>query len=134
MNSSITDFFSLELEGWNESLSFYKDEISRSSDWLQSIVRLNTIPDLGIRVKKYFSAYERIQEEIDAILVKIKKMSAGLEEEEGMQNEKMVHETVIREQHELRSGMQELEKKYIGLKYECDEFVANTLAVQQHRQ
>jgi hypothetical protein len=123
----------LELEGWKESLSFYKEEILRSSDWLQSIVRLNTVPDLGIRVKKYFSAYERIQGEIESVLIKITKMSTGLEEEEGMQNEGMVHETLIREQHELRGSMQELEKKYIGLKYDCDQFVADTLIIQQHR-
>jgi hypothetical protein len=133
MRNSVSEFFLLELEGWNESLTFYKQEISRSSDWLKSILQLNTVPGLATRVEYYMDEYLKVGSEIEQLLEKITKMNSDLNEDELPEEAGPVKDAFITAQKELRSGMQTLEKKYLELKYECDEFVAATLAVQQHR-
>lgn len=133
MRNSVSEFFLLELEGWNESLLFYKEEIGRSSDWLKSILQLNTVPGLALRVEHYMAEYSKAGSEIGELIGKVGKMSADLSEDELPDEAGPVKDAFITGQKDLRARMQALEKKYLELKYECDEFVAATLAVQQHR-
>lgn len=133
MRNSVSGFFLLELEGWNDSLSFYKQEIERSSDWLKSILQLNTVPGLALKVEHYMAEYSKVGSEIEQLLEKVGKMSADLNEDELPDEAGPVKDAFIAGQKDMRARMQVLEKKYLELKYECDEFVAATLAVQQHR-
>lgn len=130
MRNSISEFFLLELEGWTESLGFYLEEIKRSSEWLSSILKLNTVPGLSMKVEHYLQEYDRISGEINALSGKMKELISRLSGEDMYPPDGPIEEAFVIGQKEMRMKMQKLEKKYLELKYECDEFVAGTLAVQ----
>jgi hypothetical protein len=131
MRNSISEFFITELEGWKESLAFYKQETERSSEWLKAIIQFNTVPGLARQVEHYLLDFEKASQQMADFGSRILSSQGRLLEHEDLDDSKK--DTYLLNQKQLRAEMQEIEKKFLELKYESDAFVADALVVQQQK-
>jgi hypothetical protein len=118
------------MEGWKESISFYEQEIERSFSLLKTVIQLNTIPDLAAKVDHFYRGYENHLQSMKTFEHKLNEIEDTLMSGEEPKENLLIGDMETSRQKDSRNEMQRMESAYLEYKYQVDEFIAETLIVQ----
>ena len=127
MSTTIAGYYTEELTDWNNCIKFYDEEIGEIEKKLAEVIRRNGIVDIAGKV-------EAKQKFLDIIADKFYKLQVAFREQEAdlktdhtfIDNSRLDIETEL-EQNDLRHRMQETEKEYIDIKFDCYHFLSGIL-------
>lgn len=127
MATVISSYYSSELSDWNNSIRFYEEEIEGLTRQLGEVVSRNSIVGIAARV-------ETEQDILNQVTDRFYRFQAELEEQEKMLtsdsnyiDDSGVTDEIREKQDQLRAGMQDLEKDFIDMKFNCYRFLSDTL-------
>lgn len=130
MTTSIAEYYLDELYDWKSAIELYIEGIDESTEWLKTILKLDSVPALAANVEHYLSLLQLSRQNLNEI-----KSSIGSSERKLYANKipvtnETLSEQVRKEHTQLRRQMHIVEKAYLDVKYECDEYLANLVDFQ----
>jgi hypothetical protein len=130
MTTSIAEYYLDELYDWRSAIDLYLEEIDDSEEWLQSILRFDSVPALAAKVEHHLNQLFLSKEN----LLKIKS-STQSSEQKFFKDQVPVGNDIVTEElkinhKKLREEMHKVEKEYLDIKYDCDEFLADAVEIQ----
>lgn len=133
MANNIAAYYMDELMDWNHLITFFGQEMNEMTSKLSEVIQLNTIPDIADKVEleqakinAVFEKFIRLQKQI-AEQVKAFRTDGTLKSNEAIGND------TERWQHNFRNRMQEMEKEYVDIKYNCYNFLSDVLNKQSKK-
>lgn len=130
MTTSIAGYFIDELYKWRHSIEFHLEEIDEFTELLDEVIRRDTIPNMAAMAEHFLNhlglhrqQFFNLKKEADAM------EGRYLENELPIQNE-LVTMPLRQNQNHLRNEMRKTELSFLGLKYDCDKFLSETLMKQ----
>lgn len=127
MATSIAEHYSDELDNWIQSLNFYNIEMDLLESKLYEIVRRNCIVGIAEKVNIYQVRLSNLSEKFDSLIETIEQQETELKVDDKLVEDFLINYETEKQQSELRTTMQRLEKKYIDVKYECNNFLTEIL-------
>ena len=129
----ISGFFILEVNSWKETLSFYISEMTTLEEWLIKLLQFDTVPDLGKRVENYLNTMTSYTSRMKRMLKQLESFEDELYEDDEPVDNDQITESIRKGQVDFRQAVREMELDYLYLKNECDNFVADSLIIQNIR-
>jgi ABC-type phosphate transport system auxiliary subunit len=127
MAISIAEHYSDELDNWVQSLNFYNIEMDLIESKLYEIVKRNCIVGIAEKVNTYQVRLSNLSEKFDSLLETIELQEAELKIDGKLVDDFRINYETENQQTELRTKMQDLEKKYVDVKQDCNTFLSETL-------
>jgi hypothetical protein len=127
MAISIAEHYSDELDNWVQSLNFYNIEMDLIESKLYEIVKRNCIVGIAEKVNSYQVRLSNLSEKFDSLLETIELQEAELKIDGKLVDDFRINYETENQQTELRTKMQDLEKKYVDVKQDCNTFLSETL-------
>ncbi|SDN12844.1 hypothetical protein SAMN05421813_14511 [Daejeonella rubra] len=127
MATSIAEHYSDELDNWVQSLNLYTIEMDLLESKLYEIVRRNCIVGIAEKVNTYQVRLSNLSEKFDSLLETIEQQEEELKIDDKLVEDSLINYETEKQQSELRTKMQEIEKKYIDVKYDCNNFLTESL-------
>lgn len=130
MTNSVAEYYLNELYDWKSAIELYLEEIEDSEEWLQSILRYDSVPALPAKVEHCLNQLFLSRNKFLKIRSAIQSAERKLYKEQmPVDNNILTKET--RQAHKrLRGEMHETEKEYLDVKYDCNEFLENAVEIQ----
>ena len=127
MAKTIAEHYSEELENWDQSLKFYATEMDHIESKLYEILRRNTVVGLAEKVNSYQMLLGNLSEKFDDLLESIEEQEAELKSDGRLLEDALINFETEKLQSELRQKMEGVEKKFIAVKYDCNNFLTEVL-------
>jgi hypothetical protein len=127
MDRSIAEHYSDELDNWVQSLNFYSIEMDFLESKLNEIIRRNSIVGIAEKVNTYQIRLSNLSEKFDSLIEGIELQESELKIDGKLVDDFLINYETEKLQSELRTKMQGLEKKYVDVKQECNNFLTDTL-------
>ncbi|WP_395627311.1 hypothetical protein [Daejeonella sp.] len=127
MAKTIAEHYSEELENWDQSLKFYATEMDHIESKLYEILRRNSVVGLAEKVNSYQTLLGNLSEKFDSILESIEEQEAELTSDGQLLEDALINFETEKLQSELRQKMKGVEKKFISVKYDCNNFLTEVL-------
>jgi len=127
MATSIAEHYSDELDNWVHSLNLYTIEMDLLESKLYEIIRRNCIVGIAEKVNTYQVRLSNLSEKFDSLLETFEQQEAELKIDDKLVEDSLINFETENQQSELRTKMQEIEKKYIDVKYDCNNFLTESL-------
>lgn len=130
MTNSIAEYYLDELNDWQTAIDLYLEAIDNSEEWLQSLLHFNSVPALAAKVEHYLNTLLLSKEHLRQIKTIILSGERILYKDHVPVDDDIVTEE-LRDSHRLlRKEMHRAEKEYLDTKYDCDEFLASAIEIQ----
>jgi len=127
MATTIAEHYSDELDNWVQSLNFYNVEMDLLESKLYEVVRRDCIVGIAEKVNAYQERLSNLSEKFDSFIETIELQEAELKIDGKLIDDFLINYETDKQQSELRTKMHELEKKYVDVKHECNNFLTETL-------
>lgn len=127
MSKKIAEYFLDELISWEQSIHFYKEEMSALGLQLDEIIQRNSIVDIAAKVEAHQILLNEILDRFNNILIEILRQKKIIQPQSGVLSDIDLSNQIRYQQDDLRSLVQNAEKEYIDVKYFCYEFLSETL-------
>jgi hypothetical protein len=130
MVTSIAEYYMEELEDWKNIIALHLHEIDELEEWLNIILQYDTVPMFEAKGEHYLNQFHLFKQNWLKLRKTIETLEARLLTDERPIENKLVSDELKAEQKELRNKMRNIEKDYIDTKYDCDDFVAETVTTR----
>ena len=127
MPTIVSDHFADELTEWNESLVFYTEEIKAFTHKLGEVIRRNSIIGIAEKVEAHQIRLNQIAEKFHKLQKLIHQQELALKMDDSLIDDSMISRESEKQQVDLRVKMQDIEKEYIDIKFDCYHFMAGVL-------
>lgn len=120
------EFYHSELTDWNKSLEFYEDEIRSYNNRLRDVVTRNTKMNV-LNGTEHFQKQFTLQNEQFELLkhdIQEQERKLGINMPD---DDKLINQPVLEDQHLLRDKLQEAEKTFIETKHGFYRFLSAVL-------
>lgn len=133
MTTSIAEYYLDELYDWRTSIDLYVEQISDAEGSLKDIVRFNTIPDLAAKVEHFLSQLFISKQNLLYLKTFVQSFERKLYREHTPVSNESITEDLKEKQNQLRKDMHSVEKEYLEVKYNCDQFLAYAVTIQSKK-
>lgn len=127
MATTIAEYYTGELETWNQHINSYRREIFEIEARLAEVIHRNTIPNIANLVEEQQGRLNQISMRLSRLLDQFQTQKAALKQNSNFIDDTLVNAEIEKHQNALRKFMQQSEKKYIDIKHECSGFISDTL-------
>ena len=127
MPNTIAEYYIDELLEWNKTINFYNGEVEEFTQKLGDIIRRNSIPGIAARVEAHQTLLNRLSEKFYKLQMLMKEQEAVLKTDSTLIDDTLINTETEKRQNELRRKMQAAEKEYIDVKFDCYNFLSETL-------
>lgn len=127
MATTIAEYYTDELETWNQHINFYRREIFEMETRLAEVIHRNTIPDIAKLVEEQQGRLNKVSIRFSRLLDQFHKQKAALKQNSNFIDNTLINAEIENHQNALRKFMQQSEKKYIDIKHQCSGFISDTL-------
>jgi exonuclease VII large subunit len=127
MPSKIAEYFIDELETWNQNINSYRQQMFKMENKLAEIIQRNTIPNIAELVEEQQQGINKISIRFFQLSDQLEKQRSLLKKNDDVIDDTMISSEIEKHQNALRKFMQQSEKKYIGIKHDCSNFISQTL-------
>lgn len=127
MATTIAEYYTDELETWNQHINSYRREMFEMETRLAEIIHRNTIPNIADLVEEQQGRLNKISIKFFQLLDQFQKQKATLKVDSNLIDNTLINAEIEKRQNALRKFMQQSEKKYIDIKHECSSFISDTL-------
>lgn len=130
MDSSLASYYSNELAEWRDMLHFHVQEIEEFEVWLNEVLQHNTVPNLAAKTEHFFADFAAQRHQFELLAGQVYGLQTQLVKEDQPISDEQIT-TVLEDHHKaLREQMLQSEKKFLDLKYECHQFLSDTVGRQ----
>ncbi|MGE5521560.1 MAG: hypothetical protein ACM3VS_16665 [Candidatus Dadabacteria bacterium] len=130
MTISIAEYYLEELEDWRNTIHVYLQEIELTQEWLQEILQQNSVIGIAAKVEHFANWAELSKIKLSELHDKIGSLEMQLYEKDIPLGNELISPGMNSEQKQLRFNMSTIEREYLDTKYNCSEFVAESLLKQ----
>lgn len=127
MATTIAQYFTDEMVDWQQSISFYREELNELGQKLFEVIRRNTIVDIAARAGVHQSLLDEISYKFSKLQLEIELQEAKLKTDSTLVDNTLINNETENHQAELRRKMRATEKEFIDVKFECYNFLYRTL-------
>jgi predicted nuclease with TOPRIM domain len=127
MAKTIAEHYTEELENWDQSLKFYATEMDHIESKLYEILTRNSVVGLAEKVNTYQLRLGNLSEKFDDLFESIEEQEAELITDGHLLEDALINFETEKLQSELRQKMKGVEKKFITVKYDCNNFLTQVL-------
>lgn len=127
MATTISQHYSDELLDWVQSISFYNEEMDEIEQKMLDVIRRNSIVGIAKKVNDHQILLHQLSDKFDRLQEEIKHQEAELKMDNTLVDDAFINYETEKLQAELRSKMQAAEKEYIDVKFQCYNFLSETL-------
>lgn len=133
MTNSIAEYYLDELHDWRTSINLYVEEIDDAEEWLKDVLRFNTIADLAAKVEKHINELFISKQNLLYLESFVKSFEKQLTIDKVPVRNEGINDDLKEKQKQLRKDMHTVEKEYLDVKYNCDDFLAYAVAIQNRK-
>ena len=126
MATTISQHYTDELLDWEQSISFYNEEMDEIEQKMLDVIRRNCIVGIAKKVNDHQTLLHHLSFKFDRLQEEIKQQEAELKMDSALVDDAFINYETEKLQAELRSKMQAAEKEYIDVKFECYNFLSET--------
>lgn len=127
MPNTIAEYYIDELLEWNKSIIFYNGEVEEFTLKLGDVIRRNSIPGIAARVEAHQILFNRLSEKFYKLQMMMKEQEGVLKTDSTLIDDTLINNETEKRQNELRRKMLAAEKEYIDVKFDCYNFLSETL-------
>ena len=134
MPTSIAEYYINELNDWEDAISLHIEEIDQLEEWLKEVLRNNTVVNLAGKVEHYLNNLFLTKQNLGILKAKIRDGEDKLYKGEIPIGNEQITEEIKSQQNEFRKNLYGLERQYLDIKFECEDFLATTVTKQNKKQ
>lgn len=127
MPNSIAEYYTEELDEWNDTIIYYNDEMVELGNKLAEVIRRNSIVGIAQKVEAHQKLLHQVSEKFNKLETDIQQQEAALKTDSTLIDNTLINDEIEKRQLELRNQMQAAEKEYIDVKFDCYNFLSGTL-------
>jgi|SRR5665647_1991833 len=127
MPNTIAEYYTDEMVDWNDSITFYSEEMDELEQKLGEVIRRNSIVGIAEKVEVHQTLLNELSEKFYKLQIEIQQQEAALKTDSTLIDDTLINNETEKRQVELRSKMQAAEKEYIDVKFDCYNFLSGTL-------
>ena len=134
MPTSIAEYYINELNDWEDAIALHTEEIEQLEEWLKEVLRNNTVVNLAGKVEHYLNNLFLTKQNLGILKTKILKGEEKLYTGEIPIGNEDITEEIKQNQNEFRKNLYSLERQYLDIKFECEDFLATTVTKQNRKE
>lgn len=127
MPNTIAEYYTDEMVDWNDSITFYSEEMDELEQKLGEVIRRDSIVGIAEKVEVHQTLLNELSEKFYKLQIEIQQQEAALKTDSTLIDDTLINNETEKRQVELRSKMQAAEKEYIDVKFDCYNFLSGTL-------
>lgn len=127
MATTISSYFADELTDWVQSVHYYNSETAELTQKLGDLLRRNSITGIAEKVEIQQDALDHASDNLNRLQVQIQQQLDFLKSDSSFIDDSFISTETENKQSDLRKQMQELEKEFIDVKYNCYGFLSGML-------
>jgi predicted RND superfamily exporter protein len=127
MPNTLAEYYADELIDWQQTITFYIEEMSDLEQKLSEVISRNSIVGIAEQVENQQNKLNAVSKTFYLLQTKFKQQEARLKTDSTYIDNTLIDTSIEKEQVELRQKMQQTEKEYIDTKYACYNFLSGTL-------
>lgn len=127
MPNIIAEYYTDELEDWNNSINFYNTEMDEFEQKLGEVLRRNSIEGIAEKVEDQQALLNQATDNFYKIQIEIQQQEAVLKTDSTCIDDSFINNETEKLQNEIRSKMKAAEKEYIDIKFDCYNFLSGIL-------
>ena len=127
MSTTIAEYYTEELETWNQHINSYRREMFEMETRLAEVIHRNTIPNIADLVEEQQGRLNKVSIRFSRLLDQFQKQKAALKQNSNFIENTLINVEIEKHQNALRKFMQRSEKEYIDIKHECSGFISDIL-------
>lgn len=131
MNTSIASYYVSELDNWKESINLHFEEMNEADEWLNEIIHYNTVPKLAAKVEHHLNQLMICRQMFDDLNDDILLLENKISIDDRPIAVTALSEDMVEQQKLLRNNIYKAEKQLLEVKYECNQFLADTMNAQK---
>ena len=120
-------YYADELEDWNNSILFYNKEMDDLTQKLGDVLRRNSIIGIAEKVEAQQDVLNKTSDKFYRLQMDITQQEDVLKTDSTFVDDSFISFETENKQVEIRQRMQEMEKEYIDVKFNCYNFLSGTL-------
>ena len=133
MTTSVAKYYLDELQDWQSTIDVYLREIDSLEEWLKEFLRFNSVPDLAGKTEHFLGQLALCKQGLLHLEISIQLFETNLYKDHTPVENELINEEFKNRQKELRSNMHHVERDYLMVKYNCDEFLSNFVDIQNKK-
>lgn len=130
MTTSIAEYYLNELYDWKAAVDLYIEEIDESEEWLETLLKLDTMPEFAAKVEHYLDQVFLSKEDLLNLRSAIQSAERRLYKDQIPLFNAFVTDDIKTQHKQLRAEVHSIEKEYLDTKYERDAFLADAVEIQ----
>lgn len=130
MTNSIAEYYTSELDYWKETLDFNMEKIDEMHEWLEEVLRSNTVTDLAGKVEHHINQLFLCKQNLAKLHLKLNAFGKRIYNDQHPVSNDLITAEIKDHQQQLRTEMHQVEKEFMDVKYDCDSFLADTITAQ----
>lgn len=127
MSTTIAEYYTDELVEWNDSINFYSKEMDKLEQKLGEIISRNSIVGIAEKVEAHQTLLNELSDKFHGLQIEIQQQEAVFKTDSTLVDNTLINNETGMRQAELRRNMQTAEKEYIDVKFDCYNFLSQTL-------
>jgi Zn-dependent oligopeptidase len=127
MSTTIAEYYTDELVEWNDSINFYSKEMDKLEQKLGEVISRNSIVGIAEKVEAHQTLLNELSDKFHRLQIEIQQQEAVFKTDSTLVDNTLSNNETGMRQAELRRKMQTAEKEYIDVKFDCYNFLSQTL-------
>jgi hypothetical protein len=130
MTTSIAEYYLNELYDWKGAADLYIEEIDESEEWLEILLKLDSVPPFAAKVEHYLDQLFLSKEALFKLRSDIQSAERRLYKNQIPLFNEHITDNIKTQRKQLRVEVHRIEKEYLDIKYERDAFLADAIEIQ----
>ena len=130
MTTSIAEYYLNEFYDWKSAFDLYIEEIEESEEWLEMLLKLDTVPAFAAKVEHYLNQLFLSKADLLRLRSAIQSGERILYKDQAPVIDEFITNEIKTQHKQLRLQVHRIEKEYLEIKYERDAFLADAIEVQ----
>jgi hypothetical protein len=127
MATTIAAYYTDELVEWKRLIAFYNSEMDELELKLAEVIQRNTIPNIAFKVEGQQDKLNIVSEKFYQLQLQIQQQETALKTNSTYIENSAINTETEKRQNGLRRSMQQAEREYVDIKYDCYNFLSGTL-------
>ncbi len=127
MPNIIAEYYTDELLDWTNSITLYGEEMDEFEQKFGEVIRRNSIEGIAEKVEAHQTLLNLVSDTFYRLQIDIQHQEESLKTDSTLIDDTLINNETEKGQVELRRKMQAAEKEYIDVKYDCYNFLSETL-------
>ena len=127
MSASLASTYDQNLKSWIKSLLSFSEEIPVTEQLLEAVIRRDNIVNIAAKVEVYQLMNEGVTSKIHALIDHMREFRKNLYEEDELIDDAAITKLLQQEMKVITQSKVKLEKEYLSIKTQCDQFIAEML-------